>query len=82
MVMRSRARKSRAVLSLVLIACAILVPLAVPMIVSADFVLLETLLPETTVTLVRAAASRCDDQSVSLLALVSFRAPPLRLSLA
>lgn len=75
-------RKSRAVLSIVLVACAILVPLVAPAVVLTDLVVLGTVLPDTPVTLVRSVASRCDEQPVALLSLVSFRAPPAALSLA
>ena len=80
--MWTRAGKSRAVISIVLIACTILVPLIAPAIVATDLVLLGTVLPDTPVTLVRSLASRCDEQPVALLSLVSFRAPPATLSLA
>jgi hypothetical protein len=70
------ARRSRAVLSIVLIACAFLVPLAAPAIVAIDLVVLSTVLPDTPVTIVRSVALHCDEQPVALLSLVSFRAPP------
>ena len=70
-----RTRKVLALVCIALIVVGGIVPAAATF-VYAILVPLWLIVPAVAVTIIRRAAARCDDQPVSLLALVAFRAPP------
>ena len=72
-----RTRKAVAVLCIGLVVCAAFVPVIASTLGSAILVPLWLALPAVAVVIVRRKAFRCDDQPVSLLAILDSRAPPL-----
>jgi hypothetical protein len=76
-----RTRKAVAVLCIALVVCAAFVPAIASTLGSAILVPLWLVPPAIAVVIVRRKASRCDDQPVSLLAILDSRAPPLLASL-
>ena len=73
--MRSN-RKTVAVLCIALVVFAAFVPAIAASLGSAVLVPLWLVLPAVAVTIVRREAFRCDEQPVSLLAVLDTRAPP------
>jgi hypothetical protein len=80
--MKPRTRKALAILCVGLIVFAAFLPAAAPQVFAAILIPLWIVVPAVVVTLLRRRAARHDDQPVSLLCLVLFRAPPIRLALA
>ena len=80
--MGSRTRKTAAVLCIALVVCAAFVPAVASTLGSAVLVPLWLVLPAIVVTLVRYDAFRCEEQPVSLLAILASRAPPAPSALA
>lgn len=78
----SRQRKTVAVLCIVLVVCAALLPGGPPEIVWTTLTPLWLIVPAADVTLIVRTATRCDEQPTALLSLVLLRAPPSRPSLA
>ena len=74
-------RKTAAVLCIALVVFAAFVPAMAAALGSVVLVPLWIVLPAALVTLVRYEAFRCDEQPISLLAILASRAPPLTLSL-
>jgi hypothetical protein len=72
-----RTRKAVAVLCIALVVCAAFVPAIASTLGTAILVPLWLVLPAVTVVIVRRNAFRCDDQPVSLLAILDSRGPPL-----
>ena len=70
-----RTRKVLAVVCIAAIVFGTVLPAAATF-VYATLVPLWLVVPAVAVTIIRRAASRCDDQPVSLVSLVAFRAPP------
>ena len=77
-----RQRRTVAALCIALVVFSAFLPAGVADTVWAALTPLGLVVPTTGVTLIARTASRCDDQKVSLLALVLFRAPPSPLSAA
>jgi hypothetical protein len=73
--MRS-SRKTVAVLCIALVVFAAFVPAIAASLGSAVLVPLWLVLPAVAITIVRREAFRCDEQPVSLLAVLDTRAPP------
>jgi hypothetical protein len=82
MTMKPRTRKALAILCVGLIVFAAFLPVAAPQLFAVVLVALWIVVPAVVVTLLRRRVARHDDQPVSLLSLVRFRAPPVRLALA
>ena len=80
--MKPRTRKAIAILCVGLIVFAAFLPAAAPQVFAAILIPLWIVVPAVVVTLLRRRAARHDGQPVSLLCLVLFRAPPIRLALA
>ena len=78
----SSRRKSVAVVCIALVVFAALAPVVAADLVSLVLTALWLVLPAIAVTVVRRRASRCDEQTVSLLSLLLSRAPPLLPALA
>jgi hypothetical protein len=72
-----RTRRTAAVLCLALVLFAAFVPAMASALGTAVLVPLGLVLPGVAVTVLRRAAFRCDEQPVSLLALLESRAPPV-----
>ncbi len=77
-----RRRKAVAVLCIALVVCAAFVPVIASTLGAAVLVPLGLVLPAVAVVIVRRNAFRCDDQPVSLLAILDCRAPPVLATLA
>ena len=77
-----RTRKAVAVLCIALVVCAAFVPVIASTLGSAILVPLWLVLAAVTVVIVRRKAFRCDDQPISLLAILDSRAPPLSTTFA
>jgi hypothetical protein len=71
-----RTRKSIAVVCIALVVFAAFVPALAATLDAAILVPLWLVLPAVVVTVVRREAFRCDEQPVSLLAVLASRAPP------
>ena len=71
-----RTRKTVAVLCIALVVFAAFVPALATILGAALLVPLWLVLPAVVVTVVRREAFRCDEQPVSLLAVLASRAPP------
>lgn len=71
-----RRRKAVAVLCIALVVCAAFVPTIASTLGTAILVPLWLVLPAVAVVIVRRNAFRCDEQPVSLLAILASRAPP------
>ena len=82
MITTRRKRQAAAVLCIALVVCAAIVPAIATMVGAAIFVPLWLVLPAVIVVIVRRSAFRCDEQPVSLLAILESRGPPTLLSLA
>lgn len=80
--MKPRTRKVLAILCVGILVFAAFVPAAIPGLLSAVLVPLWLIVPAVVVTVLRRRAARHDDQPVSLLCLVLFRAPPFDTPLA
>jgi hypothetical protein len=72
-----RTRKAVAVLCIALVVCAAFVPVIASTLGTAILVPLWLVLPAVAVVIVRRKAFTCDDQPVSLLAILDSRAPPV-----
>jgi hypothetical protein len=75
-------RKAIAVLCIGLVVFAAFVPGAASALGSTMLVACWLVIPAIAVTLIRRAAFRCEEQPVSLLALLDSRAPPSTIALA
>jgi len=73
-------RKTVAVLGIALVVFAAFVPAAATHLVYAILTPLWFVVPAVAVTVIRRTASRCNDQPVSLVSLVLFRAPPAQVA--
>ena len=82
MITTPRTRKAVAVLCIALVVCAAFVPVIASTLGTAILVPLWLVLPAVALVVVRRNASRCDDQPVSLLAILASRAPPVLAALA
>jgi len=71
-----RTRKTVAVLCIALVVFAAFVPAVASALGSAVLVALWLVLPAVAITVLRREAFRCDEQPVSLLAVLDSRAPP------
>jgi hypothetical protein len=71
-----RTRKTIAVLCIALVVFAAFVPAVASTLGSAVLVALWLVLPAVVITVLRREAFRCDEQPVSLLAVLASRAPP------
>ncbi len=78
---RLRSRRSVVFLCIAVVVLATLVPAVSSSLPSAILTPLWLLFAATSVVVIRRMAARCDDQPVSLLALVPSRAPPATLGL-
>jgi hypothetical protein len=78
----SRTRKTVAVLCIAVVLVAGVLPAAPTTLGNVVLVALWLVLPAVVVTVVRRAASRSEEQPVSLLALLDSRGPPRLLALA
>jgi hypothetical protein len=74
--MKPRTRKALAILCVGLVVFAAFLPATAPDLLPAVLVPLWLVVPAVVVTVLRRRAARHDDQPVSLLGLVLFRAPP------
>ncbi len=74
--MRHRARKSTAVLCIIFVAFAVLLPASTPTTVCTEFIPLWLVTPDTAAVLLEGTAACSDEQPVSLLSLGTSRAPP------
>jgi len=77
-----RTRKAIAVVCIALVVFAAFVPALASTLGAAILVPLWLVLPAVVVTIVRREAFRCDEQPVSLLAVLASRAPPAVFTLA
>ena len=77
-----RTRKAIAVVCIALVVFAAFVPALASTLGAAVLVPLWLVLPAVVVTIVRREAFRCDEQPVSLLAVLAGRAPPAVFTLA
>ena len=77
-----RSRKAVAVVCIALVVFAAFVPALAASFGSAVLIPLWLVLPAVVVTVVRREAFRCDEQPVSLLAVLDSRAPPAVFTLA
>jgi hypothetical protein len=77
-----RTRKAVAVVCIALVVFAAFVPALASTLGAAVLVPLWLVLPAVVVTVVRREAFRCDEQPVSLLAVLASRAPPAVFTLA
>jgi hypothetical protein len=77
-----RTRKAVAVLCIALVVFAAFVPVIASTLGSAILVPIGLVIPAVAVAIVRRRAFRCDEQPVSLLAILDSRAPPLPSSFA
>lgn len=77
-----RTRKAIAVVCIALVVFAAFVPALASTLGAALLVPLWLVLPAVVVTVVRREAFRCDEQPVSLLAVLASRAPPAIFTLA
>jgi hypothetical protein len=77
MVRTPRIRKAVAVLGIALVVFAAFVPAVASALGSAILVALWLVLPAVAITVLRREAFRCDQQPVSLLAVLDSRAPPV-----
>jgi hypothetical protein len=82
MTVTPRKRKAAAVLCIALVVCAAFVPVIAATLGTAILVPLWLVLPAVAVVIVRRRAFRCDEQPVSLLAILDSRAPPILTALA
>lgn len=69
-------RNAIAIVCIALVVCAAFVPAIASTLGTATLVALWAVLPAVTVIIVRRSAFRCDEQPVSLLAILDCRAPP------
>jgi hypothetical protein len=76
MVRTPRIRKAVAILGIALVVFAAFVPAVASTLGSAILVALWLVLPAVAITVLRREAFRCDEQPVSLLAVLDSRAPP------
>lgn len=74
--MKPRTRRTVAVLCIVLVACAVLLPASTPTMVSVEFHPLWLVVPDTRAVIVEGTAACSAEQPVALLALGASRAPP------
>jgi hypothetical protein len=74
--MSPRRRKAVAVLCIALVVCAAFVPAIATSLGTAILVPLWLVMPAVAIAIVRRNAFRCDEQPVSLLAILSSRGPP------
>jgi hypothetical protein len=71
-----RTRKTVAIICIALVAFAAFLPFVAASVGQAIFTPLWIVLPAVAITVIRRRASRCDEQPVSLLAVLLSRAPP------
>ena len=79
---RLRSRKSLVLFGLAVVVFAALVPALAPDLFTAILTPLWIVVPAVLIVIVRQTAARCDAQSVALLSLSLFRAPPSDLAVA
>lgn len=80
--MRRRTRQTTAVLCLIVVACAVLLPASTPTSICTEFIPLWLVTPDSAAVIIEGTAGCSDEQLVSLLALDSSRAPPFHAGLA